>query len=50
MTQHQYGVVLSHYNIEQILLGENLMEEICFLFSEISDEKKFSTTAISQNK
>jgi hypothetical protein len=44
MPQHQYGVVLSHNNIEQILLGENLF------FSEISDETKFSTTAISQNK
>lgn len=32
MPQHQYGVVLSHYNIEQILLAENLMEQICFLF------------------
>jgi hypothetical protein len=46
MPQNQYGVVLSHYKAEQILLGENLMEEI----SEISDETKFSTTAISQKK
>jgi hypothetical protein len=46
MPQNQYGVVLSHYNVEQILLDENLIEEI----SEISDETKFSTIAISQNK
>ena len=50
MPQRQYGVVLSHYNIKQILLGENLIEEMCFLFSEISDETKFPTTAISQIK